>query len=354
MGNTSPTQKVSLNEKIQELAVQGPKAPREDGVLERVPLDAVGPHPNQPRTVIDEPKLRELMNGIVQTGGLLQPINIRPEVPGEAKVGEPVYQYRLIAGQRRLEAYKRLRDAAASDGERSQWATIPAIVALGRNAGDALRDAIVENTQRDNLTPLDEAEALATLKDERRLKTVREVAAAVGMKEDRVKRLLRLTSAPPIVKEALRRGLTTVREATPGADGADLPTPKRETLRRLELSEALSFADLYDHYFAKYGGTSKAKAAQKAEGVVRTAIERAIAEGWGVRRIEAHVEAMISGRAPRGDEPATETSGPALYAQDSKRFTVHLARLQEASAEQRQQLASELRALLELVVREAA
>ena len=85
------------------------------------------------------------MAGITQAGGLLQPITVRPSVPADSRPDDArPYAYRLITGQR-LEAYRRLGHA-----------TIPAVVRPGRERADALKDAILENLQRDDLLPLDD------------------------------------------------------------------------------------------------------------------------------------------------------------------------------------------------------
>ena len=167
----------------------------------------------------------------LEVGGLLHPIDVRPAIPEEAREGEPAYEYRLIAGQRRLEAYRRLQAQATTPEERSRWAKVPAILKVGVDAAEALEQAVIENIQREELSPLDEAEAYAGIKKKRGLKSAKEIASRVGKKEERVRRLLRLNEAPEVVKTALRTGLTvTVRapaeagfRRTPGAADPGAP-----------------------------------------------------------------------------------------------------------------------------------
>lgn len=340
----------TLNEQISAMAAAGPRRALQDGALQRIGLDLIGPHPDQPRTTLDEARLKELMNGIVQSGGLLQPVTVRPALQEEARPGEPPYEYRLVAGQRRLEAYRRLLAAAGTGADRERYGTIPAIVVLGRDEADALRDAIIENVHRDDLLPLDAAEALASLKKKQNLRNAREVAQAVGMKEDRVKRLLRLNDSPEVVKDALRRGLTvTIREEPADGTGEGEGTPavareKRETLRRLDLMEALEFAQLYDHYFEKHGGFRKESAPARASGIVRNAIERAVQEGWGFRRIQDYVEAVKAGRERAEGGPAPRSQP--LFKSDAKQVVIYSQRLEGASPEERSALATRLRELL--------
>lgn len=328
----------------------------EDGTLLKIDLDEIGPHPDQPRRALNEEKLKELMVSIVQAGGLLQPINVRPSLPEDSRPeDERPYRYRLIAGQRRLEAFRRLRDAATTPEERKRFAMIDARLRLGRDRADALKDALVENLQRDDLLPLDAAEALAKLKTEGGFRSAKELAVAVGQKEDRVKRLLRLNEAPEIVKAAVRTGLLVQVRAQPAADAEASPDsasvqPKREHLRRLDLMEALEFAQLHHHYVEKLSAAKKpAIAEEQATERTRKAIERALLAGWGFRRIQEHVNALIEGRAieekaAMGPEAAKDQPPP--FKATAKDIVIHRTRLRGATGAQLDALEKELRQLL--------
>ena len=116
------------------------------GLLE-VPVNAVKPNPRQPRTVFDEETLSALAVSI-QEVGVLQPIVVR-------RTGEA---FELIAGERRLRAAK-----AAG------LATIPVVVRESDDA-ESLREALIENIHREDLNPIELAEAFRELLEELGLK----------------------------------------------------------------------------------------------------------------------------------------------------------------------------------------
>ncbi|KAA9131650.1 ParB/RepB/Spo0J family partition protein [Marinihelvus fidelis] len=149
-------------------ADNGSTAAPGDASLRELPLDRITPGPYQPRSIFDEDKLDELADSI-EKQGVIQPIVVREVGAG----------FELIAGERRWRAAQR----AGID-------TIPAIV---RRVPDeiAVAMALVENIQRENLNPLEEATALRRLVDEFQL-THAEAAEAVGRSRSAVSNLLRL------------------------------------------------------------------------------------------------------------------------------------------------------------------
>ena len=161
------------------LAVGGSALRGHRTVLTVVPLDAVEPNPEQPRKHFDEEKLVELAASILERG-LIQPIVVRRQGEG----------YQLLAGERRFRAAR----LAGLD-------RLPAVV---RDAGDALEIALIENLQREDLEPLEEAEALAAL-IERRAYSHREIADLLGKSRPYVSNTLSLTRLPDPVKADLRR-----------------------------------------------------------------------------------------------------------------------------------------------------
>lgn len=146
--------------------------------LVELDVAAVAPNPDQPRKRLDAEELDELARSI-ERHGLLQPILVKAEDD----------RYLLVAGQRRLEAFRRL------GRER-----IPALVATGRQ--DEL--ALVENLQRADLDPLDEAEALQALK-ERYGYTQDQLARVLAKAKSTISELLALNGLPEEVKAAVRR-----------------------------------------------------------------------------------------------------------------------------------------------------
>lgn len=151
----------------------------EISALKELPLDAIQPGRYQPRSAMDPDKLAELSESI-KAQGLVQPVVVRPLAKPDT--------YELIAGERRWRA---TRMAGKT--------TIPAIV---REVADeaTLALALIENIQRENLNPLEEAVALKRLIDEFDL-THEQAAQSVGRSRAAVTNLLRLLELAPEVRE---------------------------------------------------------------------------------------------------------------------------------------------------------
>ena len=148
----------------------------------QVPLDSLDPNPFQPRSALDEARLAELA-GSIRESGMVQPILVR-------RVGE---RYQIIAGERRWRAARQLG-----------LATVPVTV---REVPDErlLELALVENIQREELTPLEEAQAFHRLQDEFHL-TQEEVARRVGRERSTIANTLRLLRLPHELRELLAGG----------------------------------------------------------------------------------------------------------------------------------------------------
>jgi ParB family chromosome partitioning protein len=146
------------------------------GALRELPMASLRPNPFQPRTRIDEAELTDLANSM-QASGLLQPIIVRPHEGG----------FELIAGARRWRAAARLG-----------W---PRIAAVVREVDDRtlLTLALVENLQRDDLSPIDEASGYRRLGEEFKLGHA-EIARLVGRDRSTVANLLRLLQLPDDVQ----------------------------------------------------------------------------------------------------------------------------------------------------------
>ena len=156
------------------------------GLLE-VEIDAISPNPSQPRGPIDPARLGELAESIRQHG-VLQPLVVTRRAPGEA--GTP---YVLVAGERRWRA-------AREAGLRM------APVVVREAAPQAMLElALVENIQRQDLNPLEEAEAYRHLMTEFGL-TQEQVAARVGRSRVAVANTVRLLHLPRPLREALLAG----------------------------------------------------------------------------------------------------------------------------------------------------
>jgi len=161
-----------------------PANPIADAFLQ-LDVDQIVPNPRQPRETFDESELSDLADSI-RKAGILQPILVR-----DMGVG-----YELVAGERRLRA-------ARMAGLR----TIPAMVQK-IDTGRSLEYALIENIQRQQLNPVEEARAFATLITEHGL-TQEDVAERVGRKRPSIANSLRLLKLPPRVQEMLRSGALT-------------------------------------------------------------------------------------------------------------------------------------------------
>lgn len=160
----------------------------EEVVTQMVPVDRIRPNPYQPRVEMDEAALQELTESI-RTHGVLEPVIVRVVADG----------YELVVGERRWRA-----------AQRAGLAAIPAVV---RHLSDqeAAVLALVENLQREDLNPIEEARAYQRL-TELGL-TQEEVAAQVGKSRPAVANSLRLLSLEPDIQRAVARGEVSVGHA---------------------------------------------------------------------------------------------------------------------------------------------
>lgn len=157
---------------------------RANGQLHDLPVEYLQPGQYQPRKQMDQASLEELAESIREQG-VMQPILVRPIAKK---------RYEIIAGERRWRA-----------SQIAQKETIPAIV---RELDDhsAIALALIENLQREDLNPMEEAEALHRLQKEFEL-TQEEVAKAVGKNRATVANMLRLIKLDNKVKQQLAEGL---------------------------------------------------------------------------------------------------------------------------------------------------
>jgi ParB family transcriptional regulator, chromosome partitioning protein len=206
--------------------------------FQELSIAAIRPNPYQPRDAFDEEALGALADSIREVG-LLQPVLVRPAGDG----------YELIAGERRWRAAQRV-------GLR----TIPALV---RETEDdsALEQALVENLQREQLNPLEEAAAYQQLIEDFGL-THEQVAGRVGKSRASVSNMLRLLQLPPSIQHAVRD-----RKLSMGHARALLATPDRafqETLAQRIVKEDLSVRAVEEAVRAHSGGTGEEGTASPA------------------------------------------------------------------------------------------
>jgi ParB family chromosome partitioning protein len=151
-----------------------------------IPVSAIEADPNQPRRSFDEEKLQELAESI-KLYGVLSPILVRAgALPG---------RYTIISGERRYRA-----------SQLAGLAAIPAIVSQGEGEDSrTLAIQLVENLQRDDLSPLERAQAIGALRDGHSL-SIREIAEKLSISKSAVQRSLEILSLPDDLLNALREG----------------------------------------------------------------------------------------------------------------------------------------------------
>jgi len=169
-----------LGRGLSALIPGAPEAGEAGGALLDVPVNAVGPNPKQPRTRFDDEAIASLAASIREVG-ILQPLVVRRAGDG---------RYELIAGERRLRAAK-----AAG------LATVPIVLRDSQDA-DLLREALIENIHREDLNPIEQAEAFRQLLEELGLKQD-ELAERVGVSRSHIANTIRLLGLPFDVQQLL-------------------------------------------------------------------------------------------------------------------------------------------------------
>ena len=222
-------------------------------------LSEIEPEPTQPRSIFDHEPLEELASSIA-THGLLQPIIVR-----EGKNG----YYRIIAGERRWRASKM---AGLSE--------VPVII-VDADDRKAAELSLIENLQRENLNPLEEAEAYKALIDEYDL-TQEEVSSRIGKSRSAIANTMRLLNLP-------------------------------ESVLQLVKDKALS------------AGHAKALLKLNDPDMICKVAEKAVAKKLSVRQVEALVDSLSKQKAPK---PDTSDAVEVNYVEDlEKRVTAHIGKL---------------------------
>ena len=193
------------------LMEDGPAAPAQEGELREIPIDLIRPGKFQPRQDMRAQALEELAQSIHQQG-VMQPVVVR-------EIGQG--RFELIAGERRWRA--------------CQLSGLKAIPALVKSASDrdVVSMSLIENIQREDLNPIEQAAALQRLQEEFGY-TQQEVAKEVGKSRESVANLLRLLALEPEVREMLEKGELEMGHARAllGAPGPDQPKLARQVARK--------------------------------------------------------------------------------------------------------------------------
>ena len=194
--------------------------------LNELPIEEVGPGPFQPRKKINEQQLSEL-SASIEAQGVLQPIVVRERAVQDSQTG---IRYEIIAGERRWRA-----------AQLANLETIPAVVKTVSDI-DAVAIALIENIQRENLNPLEEANAFQRLIIEYEM-THQEVANSVGRARASISNMLRLLELPNSVQELLNnssinmghaRALLSIQDPAMQLEVANLVAEKKLSVRETE------------------------------------------------------------------------------------------------------------------------
>jgi ParB family chromosome partitioning protein len=216
-----------------------PAQPGEETPYGLIPVASICPNPRQPRQDFDEASLGALAESI-RLAGLMQPVIVRPAPePG---------MYELVAGERRWRAVRLLG--------------LESIPTLVRSLDDLTADrwALIENLQREDLNPMERAEAFSRLIDRHAL-SHQDVAESVGLDRSTVTNILRLLELEPEIQGALRTGSLTMGHA----------------------KALLSFTNIKDR---------------------RRMSSLAIRNKWSVRELERRATARHTAPTPPGPEPS--------------------------------------------------
>jgi ParB family chromosome partitioning protein len=267
------TKKPALGRGLSSLIREAVAPAREDAPgdrLRNLPIEQLQPGKYQPRSHMDPERLAELSESI-KAQGMIQPIIVRA-------VGRD--RYEIIAGERRWRA--------------AQLASLREVPVVLRETDDhaALAMALIENIQREDLNPLEEALALQRLIDEFHL-THQQAAEAVGRSRAAVSNLLRLLELPDVI-----RGYVERHELEMGHARAllTLPQPQALALARQAVDEGWSVREIERRVQALQKGVpAPAKAAPKKKPDADVAVlERELGELLGTK------VAVESGRGGRG------------------------------------------------------
>jgi ParB family chromosome partitioning protein len=232
--------------------------------VREIPVELIAPNPDQPRKIISESELDALSKSVAEKG-VVQPILVRP-------ISGPEERYQIVAGERRWRA-----------AQRAQLHEVPAVV---RELTDqeTLEIGIVENIQRADLNPVEEARAYKQL-IERFGHSQEEVAQAVSKSRSHVANMVRLLSLPSDVLDHLAEGRLSAGHARAIATAPD-PSALAETIVDQGLSvrnaERLAREAMDRPEPAKAKSASKPAAAAPEKDADTRDFERHIADRLGL------------------------------------------------------------------------
>lgn len=226
-------------------------------VVKQIPLAQIGANPDQPRKTFTDAELQDLAASIKEKG-VLQPILLR------AVTNRP-YMYEIVAGERRFRASKM---AGLSE--------IPALVKVLSNE-NAMEIALIENVQRENLNPMEEAAAYQNLMEKCGY-DLTDVSRLIGKSESYIRNIMRLNNLADSVKAMVERG-----ELSASAARTIAVAENQEELAHKIISEKIPVAEIAT--IVKQGvrsGKSRAFSSNTIDEQTRKNIESRIKAALGV------------------------------------------------------------------------
>jgi len=207
----------------------------------QIDVDEIEPNPYQARADFDDEKLDELMRSILEKG-VIEPILVN-------RIGQ---NYQIIAGERRWRATKK-----------AGFETIPAIIHEIDSQQDLMELSLIENIQREDLNPIEEAEGYRALMDKCFL-TQEQVAQKVGKERPTVANLMRLLNLPLEIQTHLRRGFLQMGHARAllGLDDDD----DRLELANRAVEEKLTVREVEKAVTTRRSGRDKNRRPSSGEG----------------------------------------------------------------------------------------
>jgi len=174
----------------QDIRSSQPHNNKEEHGNQMLAIEFITANPKQPRQVFDDVYIDELANSI-KSRGVLQPILVRPK-----KTSDGRQLYEIVAGERRWRA-----------AQKAQCHEVPVII-RDLNDQEAAEIALIENVQRVNLNPMEEAEAYQHLSDHYK-RSQEEISKVVGKSRSHIANMMRLTALPEQVRQSLSSGEIT-------------------------------------------------------------------------------------------------------------------------------------------------
>ena len=235
-------------------------------VVRQIPIAQISPNPDQPRKTFNEKELAELAESVKEKG-VLVPIILRG-------VKNKPYLYEIVAGERRFRA-----------AQKAGLSEIPALVKT-LDDKNAMEIALIENVQRENLNPIEEAEGYENLMQKCHY-SLQDVSKLIGKSESYIRNLMRINNLPESVKDYIKEGKISASHARTIAV-ADNP----EKLAHDIINDKLSVAE-----------TEKRVKNSNRSGASRSFNKTTLDAAYAAKiesKISAHLDADVKLREKRG------------------------------------------------------